>query len=216
VTGLGDERLREEFAKVRNVAGTGENCPATERIWDSAADRLHYGENRELIRHVASCGVCAASWRMARDLVGEEAAARPRGRSSRPWWVGLAAAAMIVLAAGLFALKQYRTVGPAEPVFRDWTESALVSEVPAGTVLSRNEVVLRWNGAPDGTVYDLRVTDTRLQTLHRAFGLDLPEYRVPEEALSGVQPGGVILWSVTAYLPDGRRWTSLTFRTTVE
>jgi hypothetical protein len=212
----GDERLREEFAKVRNIAGTGESCPDTERIWDSAADRLPYDDNRKLIRHVASCGVCAASWRMARDLAGEEAAARPRDRSSRSWWVGLAAAAMIVLAAGLFALKQYRTEGPAEPVFRDWTESALASEIPAGTVLPREELVLRWSGAPDGTVYDLRVTNTRLQTLHRAFGLELPEYRVPAEALSGVQPGGVILWSVTAYLPDGRRWTSLTFRTTVE
>jgi hypothetical protein len=208
--------LREEFAKVRNIAGTGEDCPDAARIWDSAAERLSHGGNEEILRHLATCGACAASWRMAREMAGEEDAAARRVLSSRPWWIGLAAAAAIVLVAGLFAVMQFRTVGPGEPVFRDWAESALVSEVPSGAVLPREEIVLRWSGAPEGTVYDLRVTDERLHSLHRAFGLEIPECRVPAEALSELPGGGTILWSVTAYLPDGRRWTSLTFRTAVE
>lgn len=216
MTRPGDERLREEFSGVRNIAGTGDECPETSRIWDSAAERLPYHETEKLLRHMASCGVCAASWRLARELADGQAVGKPQGRTSRPWWYGLAAAAVIVLVAGIFAVKQLRTIGPPEPVFRDWAESGLVSEIATDTVLPRNEVLLRWSGAPEGTAYDLRVTDERLKSLHRAFGLELSECHVPTDTLAGVPPGGIILWSVTAHLPDGRRWTSLTFRATVE
>jgi len=223
VTGHGDERLREEFARVRNIAGAGDTCPEESRIWDSAAERLPHGETEELLRHFATCGACAASWRLARELSTDEATVKPVDElaerrhvaTSRPWWIGLAAAAMIVLVAGIFSLKQLRTVSPMEPVFRALPESNLMSET-SSSALPREELVLRWSGAPEGTIYDLRVTSDRLQPLHRVFGLELSEYRVPAEPLSGVPPGGIILWSVTAHLPDGRRWTSLTFRATVE
>lgn len=213
---LGDRRLREEFAKVRNIAATGEACPEAAQIWDSAAEHLDHVENEKLIRHVAACGACAASWRLARELSNDGVMTKPQGRASRSWWIGLAAAAMIVLAVGTFALRQVSTTRPPEPVFRDWAGGSLVSEIPEDTVFPREDMVLRWSGAPPGTVYDLRVTDDRFRPLHRAFGLEPTECRLPAEALSGVPPGGDILWSVTAHLADGRRWTSLTFRATVE
>jgi hypothetical protein len=205
------------------MAGDGESCPDAARLWDSAFERLPLSENESVLRHLTSCGACAASWRLARELRLEDEAAQPvrpgseqqYGVSGRRWWVGLAAAAMVVLVAGIFLVQRQRTAGLPEATYRAETEGGLVSEI-ADTPLPREGLVLRWSGAPPGTTYDLRVTSDRLEPLHRVFGLEAVEYRIPADTLSGVPPGGVILWNVTAHLADGRQWTSRTFRAVVE
>lgn len=217
------DRLREGFASAQNVAGDGADCPTTERIWDSAAEKLAGEQNESILRHLSTCGACAASWRVAREMLSEQEAAPPvpfdpaRRRRARtvPVWAGLAAAALLVVAVGVVVMQQ-QSAGPAEPAFRAAPGGDLAARIDPGTQLPRGEFVLRWDGAPAGSTYDLRVTDDRLEPLHRVFGLAEAEYRVPDAALADVAPGGTVLWSVTAHLPDGRRWNSVTFRARVD
>jgi len=220
VTTLSEDRLREGFASACNVAVDAASCPDASLIWDSAAETLGGDENESLLRHTAACGACATSWRLAREMLIDEssrfATTRRRGAGLRPWWFGLAAAAMVVLAVSFVAVRQFQTVGPTEPLYRTTPGGELASEVDPATPLPRDGLVLGWSGAPDGATYDLRVTTDRLAPLHSAFGVEQAEYLVPESALAGVPSGAVILWTVTAHLPDGRRWTSVSFRATVE
>jgi len=217
------DRLRGGFAAARNIAGDDEPCPAADRLWDSAAERLDRRDNESVVRHAAACGACAASWRVAREMLLDEAGAaaqaaelQPVGRTW-PRWAGLAAAAMLVLAAGIVVVQQqFTTVGPSEPVYRAPPLGALVSEIDPAMPVPRDDLVLRWSGAPDGSTYDLRVTTARLDPLHRAFGIVDAEYRVPESALAGVSPGETVLWTVTTHLAGGSAWTSPAFRATVD
>ncbi len=231
-----DDRLREEFASAQNIAADAKFCPDTSLIWDSAAETLTGEGNESLLRHTSTCGACAASWRLARELLSEDlpqalpeetpdmpddassrfAEGRRSRARSRPWWLGLAAAAMLVLAVSFFAIQQFETVDPGEPQYRTTPGGGLAAEIDPAAPLPRDEVVLRWSGAPAGTTYDVRVTTDRLAPLHRSFGIEQAEHRVPQDALADLPPGAVILWTVTAHLPDGRRWTSVSFRATVE
>jgi hypothetical protein len=232
VTTLSDDRLKEGFASARNVAADAASCPDASLIWDSAAERLTEDENESLLRHTVTCGACAASWRLAREMLNEAlpvetsgdpvdassrfaSGRRPAGRP-RPLWFGLAAAAVLVLAVSFVAVQQFQTIGPTEPAYRMTPRGEIRAGVDPAAPLPRDEMVLRWSGAPDGTTYDLRVTTDRLAPLHRAFGIERAEYRIPGNAFADVPSGAVILWTVTAHLPDGRRWSSVSFRATVE
>lgn len=222
MTATSDDRLREGFASARNIVAEAGLCPDPSAIWDSAAESLTGDQNESLLRHTAACGACAASWRLAREMLSEELPqvqddeGRRRKVVSRPWWLGLAAAAVLVLAVSFVALQQFRPLGPSEPLYRTTPGGGLATEIAPAAPLPRDDVTLRWSGAPDGTTYDLRVTTDRLAPLHRAFGIQQPEYRIPESDLADLPPGAVILWAVTAHLPDGQRWTSVSFRATVE
>jgi len=128
----------------------------------------------------------------------------------------MAAAAVLVLAVSFVVVQQFRPVAPTGATYRTTPGGGLATGIDPTAPLPRDDVTLRWSGAPDGATYDLRVTTDRLAPLHRAFGIEQPEYRIPESDLADLPPGAVILWAVTAHLPDGRRWTSISFRATVE
>ena len=222
MTAPSDDRLRDAFASTRNIVAEAEACPDASLIWDSAAETLAGDRNESLLRHTAGCGACAASWRLARELLSDglaQALPAEGGRlraKSRPWWLGLAAAAVLLLAVSFVALQQFRPVDQTGATYRTTPGGGLASEVDPAVPLPRDNVTLRWRGAPDGATFDLRVTTDRLAPLHRAFGIEQAEYRIPESELSDLPSGAVILWAVTTHLPDGRRWTSVSFRATVE
>jgi hypothetical protein len=215
-------RLREAFVALDDPPAEGAECPVTQRLLDSVDGKLSLEENHEVVRHLAGCGSCSAAWGLARELTLEPGAA---GSEDRPFppagahrrWLPLAAAALLVLALGLVGYQLVlRGEAPAEPVYRVDEESWLVSELPADQALSREDCVLRWAAGPEGTTYDLQVTDEDLEVLAEAWRLSVPEYRLDPEALAGLSPGSSLLWRVTAYLPDGRQASSRTFVTPVE
>jgi len=67
---------------------------------------------------------------------------------------------------------------------------------------------------PDGTSYDLIVTDGELEILSTVKGLKEPEYTVPK----GTIPASAdeLFWRVTARLPDGGSVSSETFTTVID
>jgi hypothetical protein len=212
-------RLREAFAALDDGRAEGTECPVTQRILDSVDEKLAPGENRKLVRHLAECGSCSAAWGLARELTLEHGAEESEGRSalstgSHRRWLPLAVAAAVILTLGLVGYRLFpRGEAPAEPVYRVDEESWLTSELLAGQPLPRQDCLLRWTAGPEGTTFDLQVTDEDLEILAEAWRLSVPEYRIDPGALAGLSPGSSVLWRVIAYLPDGRRASSRTFVT---
>jgi hypothetical protein len=210
-----EQRLREIFAALEDVPNDGADCPAAERIIDSADGRLGPEENRDIIRHIGECAACSTAWWVARET-GEKAEASSVRTPVLRGWPALAAAAVLVLMVGIVGHRLLQPRHPTEPVYRVQEETWLTSQLPADLPLPRDECILRWAAGPPGTGYDITVTDENLTVLASAMGLSDAEYRVGPDALSELSPGESILWRVTARLPDGNRERSATFTSVIE
>jgi hypothetical protein len=208
------ERLRSAFAARVDVAGTGAECPPADRLWSAVQGQLGPDEVRPLVAHIAACGACAESWRLARELGADDAAVqlaarRPvaaRGRFTA-WAAGIAAT--IALAA-VFVQR------PAPSDFREGAGAAIRSLVPESRALSRHRLLLRWDGAPPGSSYAVQVATDGLEPVADARGLSAPEYLVPPERLASLPAGTKLLWRVEAVAPGGARLVSGTFVSRLE
>lgn len=198
-------RLRQAFAALSRDAVPAEDCPPAERLWDAARGLAEPGAGgvRELIEHLATCGACAETWRLARELEPAASAAEVRP-ASPPWWRQsvwtVAAAALVVLVLGL----SWRQPAdrPADTVRGAAPEQIL--RIPAdGGRLSRRDPVLRWQASENAT-YDLLVmTEDMDETLVEVYDLEFAEYRIPAEKLRRVRVGAVLYWYVEVKTPQG-------------
>jgi hypothetical protein len=209
-----DAQLRESIAGMTELAGDGDDCPPAERLVLSGRGELKPVDDESVILHIAECTACAAAWRISRE-VGPQRAPSIHPAARLPLvertWVRVAAAAamlLVVTSAGLYFL------GPdTEPttIYRAQEDELLQSLLAEDESLDRNEFILRWSAGPEGTVYDVLITDERMVPLARGLELDRPDFHVSADSLDGVEPGSRVLWQVTARLPDGRRVESKTF-----
>jgi len=210
--------LREEYAAPVERAPAAGDCSADEQIWAASRGELSGERAETMLEHARKCPACAESWKMARALGSEmaAAAARPSTATLRRSWVGLAAAAVIVLALAWIATRF--TFRPPVPVdeFRDLSGPGLRSEIDEAVPLPRERFVLRWSGGAEGTVYTLEVANEQLDVLHRAVEITATEYRVPPESLADVEAGATLLWRIDAVLPDASRVSSAVFRAVLE
>jgi hypothetical protein len=211
---LRDERLRATFQRLGETAGDECSADDLDRVWRAVAGELSGDERRQLIDRLAVNPSLAQAWRVAHELQVTKRAEQPakasafrRGRLGSLRW--LAAAAVLVLAAGGIALLQ-RSRSPAD-TFRATGGAALESLIPADASLPRDDFRLRWTPGPPSTRYQVRVTSADLQVLSIATGLPDAEYVVPSEALSPVRAGERVLWQVDATFPSGERISSATF-----
>jgi len=167
-----------------------------------------------MLAHSIGCADCAALWRLAHELqTTDRAQVSPAPvvpLRSRNWrWLagGGALAAAAVLALVLVPRAGQRE---ASPVVRG-RDDGLLRQDPAAGTLDRAHPVLRWSGAPEGSRYSVVVSARDLTLLYRKSGLDTPELEIPAEVLTGVPPGGDVVWRVEAIAPGGRRITSGAF-----
>jgi hypothetical protein len=216
---LPDERLREELAGVSEIAGDGKDCPSPETLWRSGRDELDPAENEEVVLHIAECTACASAWKLARELAPAAEVTPFRGEARKPTrtrWFQPAAAAVIVMAVSASALLFWPPQRDEAPVFRAQSQYRLDSIMVEDEPLARNQFILRWSPGPEGTIYEVLITDERLETLHRAYSLDQPSYQVPEAVLVGLKSGERVFWQVIAELPDGRWVESDSYSSIVE
>lgn len=214
-----DERLREALAEVAGASGDGTDCPPPERLWLSGRGELAPAENDAVVLHVARCPSCGMALRIAHDLAPEPAAARRRVARRLPGprgWMGLAAAAILIAAAGAGIRYLPHLVGEPAPAYRTQESEPLQSMLDDGAALPRDDFVLRWAAGPEGTLYEVQVATETLDPLARKIGLRTNEFRVPPPALERLPPGARIIWQVTASLPDGRTLESVLFINEVE
>jgi len=204
-----DERLSRAFREPPRGLPRADGCPAPDRLRAAVALEALTVERRAVLDHVAICPACAVAW----SVVLELDATAPRVRRSRLATVSTLAAAVVLATAlaGLLRPTPDRAVGSVwrrtAPAF-DW------SAAPGDVTLGTGSTALRWPAGPDGTRYDVRIADSDLVTIDRAFGIDRPEYAVPVERLADLEPGAILLWQVEAVLPDGTRHVSPTFSAT--
>ncbi len=223
-----NEREHAELARLREAFASGpwevstEGCPDPETLWASAAGELDTAENEAVLLHLARCRLCAAGWRLAREMIspgetGEErVVSLEKGRRPRIWrrpaLLAAAATLLIGLGLGTSMLIQHRQAAP-QPVYRRQQAALKIVASPVTQHLPRSGCRLRWNAGPPGTRYDLTVTGNDLGVLAVVKGLTAPQYLVPAEKIP--TSTGEILWRVTVHLPGGDTLRSGTFRSRI-
>jgi hypothetical protein len=217
-TGASGERLRE-ILLASTGEDRGEGCPDSALLWRGARGELPREELGTLVDHVATCGHCTETWRLAREMAVSsrrtEVPQTSTGWLRRPGarWAALAAAAVLVVAAGVVLFRP----GP-EPVstHREAAEGEIRSLVPETLALPRSACLLRWTDLGEGALYGVSVATVGLEPLFTATSLEDSELLVPEPVLAGLPPGSTILWQVEASLGEGRHVVSRTFAQLIE
>lgn len=219
-----DSTLREAFQARTGGPPPGTACPDPGRIYDAARGALPPGETREIVEHLAVCPDCAEAWRLAAAFEEEAGATEePAPVTIRaPWRPRLLPVAATLVAAALAAGLWWSviTVPDEPPVYRAAGEAEIVSLLPEGEPLSREEPVLRWEvaepGAPEGTTYDVLVSTAELELVAEASDLEEARYEIPAGAVADLPAGTELLWRIEATTPEGRRITSPTFVRTLQ
>jgi hypothetical protein len=206
-----DERLRGAFRDL--AAASAGQCSEEDldRVWRAVSGELPAEERREMVERLATDPACAEAWRVAHALQDARrgdvrVAAFGKTRSWSPAWIGLAAALVFGVAAGIYQIRR-----APESMFRTQAQYVVESPIPSDSALPRDAFVLRWTPGPEGSRYHVRVTTEDLQVLTTASDISVPEFRVPPEPLSKVPSGSRVLWQVVASLPSGERVSSQTF-----
>ncbi len=204
-------RLREAFAALAEGAPPGA-LPAAEKVWRAAHGELTAAETAELAELAARDPETAEAWRLALELKGSPATAEVIRLSAwrrRRWGLGLAAAAVLVV--GIMVPLLTTQPWHGDPRLRNAGPPAVESRVGQAEALPRERFLLRWSGGPDGSLYDVVVSDGDLNVLHRSQRLAEPQLLVPAAALESLAPGATVLWRVEVLTPDGSRQASATF-----
>lgn len=227
------EDLRALFQSQPRTAAPDEDCPSPDTLWAAALGELDSDAARKVILHTGRCPSCAEEWRLARYL-GQKAAddraddvtpEAPHGanrEARRPWpphWLHSAAAVVVALVGAGILLWQE---SPHEQTLRDAPQTTveqhapIESLVPEDAPLPRDAAILRWRG-PEDAVYTLVVTTSRdIKILVNEQRLTESAYEIPPSILDNLEPGAVLLWHLSAVLPDGSELRSGTFRVQIE
>jgi hypothetical protein len=207
-----DVTLQEAFRSLAELPAPDVSDELRERIWQAVSGELPPAERRALIDRIATDAACAEAWRVAHEMW---MAHQPSGvlmpwRHRTSWtspWLAAAATFLIVSAIGIVSLFNN---APADE-FRASPGYVVASLVPADTPLPRNEFLLRWTPAAEGSRYQIRVTTEDLQVLATATDLTATQFVVSSAQLATVPDGARVFWQVDVLLPAGERITSPTF-----
>jgi len=214
-------RLEQAFSTDEMDRAPG-GCPSDEELWASASGELNPTANEAVILHLAQCSECSSIWRLGREILPEDhhsgasvVSIEDRRRPSLWRRVLLpAAAAAVLIGVGLSTGLFLKNDPSSTPVFRDQGNDYKILPSPEARSLPRSACTLRWSTGPDGTRYDLIVTDGELEILGTVKGLSEPEYTVPQGKIPA--PADELFWRVTARLPDGGSVSSETFTTVID
>lgn len=215
-----DDDLRAAFASRPDGPPTPA-CPSPDELLLAYAGEVESERRRAVIEHLATCAACAADWRLAREVLPDEAGLGTAGEVGEPgrlvrgpWAARLAplalAATLLVAVAGAWLLR-----GPEQaPEYRG-TEQSVRTLVADDAVLPRDAFRLRWALDAAGARFAVTVSSADLEPLAEARDLERSEYVVPERSLRGLAEGTRLLWQIHARLPDGSSVRSATFRVRV-
>ncbi len=213
-----DDALRAAFA-ARSQDVQGPSCPTPEALLRAFTGQAPRGERRAVVAHLATCAACAEDWRLAREIMPDEAGAQARDEQPEaapvvvgPWLrsglIALAAALVAAAGVGLWP----RLVARPPAVYRETQSDTPRALVPDDAALPRDAFELRWAFAQADARYAVTLSDAALEALFEARDLEQSAVLVPAAALGALSDGATLLWQVEARLPDGRQARSSTFR----
>lgn len=210
------EHLRAALAALADEEQWPE--PDLERIYAALHGDLDVVQRRRVVEELAHNPRAALAWRLAHDIapdtVGAAAVHALHLGPTRPGsWLWLAAAASVLLVAGLgvFLRLPEREV----PAYRGTDERRIESQLRPDVPLTRAAPVLRWTQV-DGARYRVRVLTSELALLEEAEDLTTAEHRVADTTLRRLRAGDRLLWQVEARVPGRAPITSPTFTARVE
>ena len=214
MTGLRDDWLAALRAEREGVRPR-DDCPAPETIWQAVHLELPADQRGAIVDHISECAACEEAWQLAAELGDRQrpsAGAGPaRAALLRPrLYLPIAAALALVVGGIAYVGRQ-----PPSAIERTPLAGELDTGIPEGSVFPRNDFRLRWAAGPAGSRYDVLVTTASLVPIDTRRDLQVPEYRIPEERLTGVPPNTPLLVRVTAHLPDGTTVSSRSIRVMV-
>lgn len=184
-------------------------------IDDYLSGALPPEERARFETHYMASDVHARRVALQRVLGRRSKASVGRPARSRAWPL-LAAAAVIVLAAGVWIYENRPGTSPGMGDLRNGEHHSIVSKLPDHTRLPRGRFVLEWEPGPRGTIYNVAVGTETLRPIARAVALTEPRYQLPEADLKDVPSGQVVIWRVEAQLPSGERVSSESYFAVVE
>jgi hypothetical protein len=206
-------RLREALASLAGTDARKDRPVDVGRIFDAVHGNLDAEERRAIVDELVTDADAAEAWRLAKELTPEAVAPSIAQRLETWKWLSMAAAFLLAVGLG------WRLFGPptpgTPPAYRGGEQRAIASALPAGVPLSRTQPVLRWTPV-EGARYQVRVLTPELQVLVETGELTTPEYRLADEVLRRVAPGGRILWQVEGRIPGNGVITSPTFSVRLE
>ncbi len=206
--------LREAFASLGSPPSSGKECPEPDHLWRAAAGDLSGNEARTIVAHTSVCVSCSREWRLAKELGARpidvpQETSETIGGAAGFWQImnlrlvpAIAGVGFVVVVA-ILGLQYWPRA--TEPGFRGASDSQIVSSVPDDVALDRDDCLFRWTveGPAAAVRFDLRIATGDLTEVLSVRGLGSPEFRVPSESLSSVPSGGILYWTVDAYLEDG-------------
>ncbi len=184
---MNDERLREAYAAMLAARGADParaGCPGTEALQRALAIKGPEADRLALVNHAMTCPACRREFELLRALQH----AVP-GERRLPAWLGLAAAALLVMAIGL-AVPRWWDDG--DGVVRGPGGLALVAPAAGATVPTPVDLV--WNRVPGARDYEVLVMGPGGEALLRRRTTDTVA-ALP----GGAPPGARLLWHVTAW-----------------
>jgi hypothetical protein len=211
------ERLRAALKALGDEPGWPDADAA--RLFDALHGDLSADERRAAVDELIRNPQAAAAWQLAREMPPDASAgpvAVPSSGIRITRWRGwLAAAAVLLLAAGVGS-QLPRLWRPAEvPVYRSADPRTIASRLPPDAPLRRAEPVLRWTGL-EGARYRVRILTSDLDVLAEVDDVQAPEYRLSADVLARIPPGARILWQVEARVAGTAAVVSPTFSAQVE
>lgn len=184
---MNEEQLREAYAALlaARAADPGRAaCPGTEALQRAVAIKGPESDRLLVVNHAMSCSTCRREFELLRALQHAVPAA-PR----LPAWLGLAAAALLVVVVGL-AVPRWRHDG--DGVVRGAEAVVLLDPAPGATVPP--PVALAWRRVAGARDYEVEVLGPAGEPVLRQ--------RTPDTVATlpgGLPPGARLLWHVTAW-----------------
>lgn len=203
------EALRRRFSARPPSPEVRQDCPDPADLYEATSGELAIEARQRIVDHLTVCAECATAWRLAVELRAADraAGATPRSPAVRPWMSMLAAAAGVVLTAGVVFLTMQATP-PEAPVYRDGGGIARPVSLLEGTSLPRTDFRLRWTAGPPGARYTVRVTDSTLEPVFVRHDLADAEVHAPPAVFAGMKSGTQLFWQVEMRLPEGETVSS--------
>jgi hypothetical protein len=157
-------------------------------------------------QHLIACDEC-------RNVVVQAGGTLVSRKRTRAWpWagVGLAAAAALVILVVSRGPTSFTTTDSLERAHAPVTEDVPRFEARAPetrSAIARDSLAFAWEGEPEGTVYQLTISDERGGVVFTTRTTD-STFVLPRDSATALVRGQVYYWLVEALLPDLRSATT--------
>ncbi len=212
-------RLSQAFRSRLPSDAPRSDCPPPEHILKGVRQELSRQDLSGLVLHVAQCPLCTQSWKLAEELTPDASISMASAPVlSRPGlrrhFVGAIAAAILLtaLSVGLYRTGVFFPVqAPGQVGTSRSVEKLKLELLIAADPLPRDNFLLTWTEFSDAS-YDVEVYRSNdVTAISQARGLNVAEYRVPQESLAGLPTGTNLQVFVEVHVPGIGAVTSGTF-----